>query len=49
MDGYSLHANVSLAADDREALLRLVRYGARQSFSQQQLSVKGDGRIRYAL
>jgi hypothetical protein len=49
IDGYSLHANVALAADDREGLLRLVRYGARQSFSQEHLSLLEDGRIRYAL
>jgi hypothetical protein len=49
MEGYSLHANVAVAADDREALLRLVRYGARQSFSQEYLSLLEDGRIRYEL
>jgi hypothetical protein len=49
MDGYSLHANVAIAADDREALLRVVRYGARQSFSQEHLSLLEDGRIRYEL
>jgi hypothetical protein len=47
--GFSLHANVALAADDREALLRLVRYGARQAFSQQQLAELPDGRLRYTL
>ena len=49
IDGFSLHANVALAADDREGLLRLVRYGARQSFSQEHLSVLEDGRVRYEL
>jgi hypothetical protein len=49
VDGFSLQANVALAADDREGLLRLVRYGARQSFSQEHLSLLDDGRIRYAL
>jgi hypothetical protein len=44
--GFSLHANVALAADDRKALLRLVRYGARQAFSQQQLAELPDGRLR---
>jgi hypothetical protein len=48
-DGFSLHANVALLADDREGLLRLVRYGARQSFSQEHLTLLEDGRIRYAL
>ena len=49
IDGYSLHANVALAADDRDGLLRLCRYGARQAFSQQQLSQLEDGRLRYDL
>jgi hypothetical protein len=48
-DGFSLHANVALAADDREGLLRLCRYGARQAFSQKQLSELPDGRLRYQL
>ena len=37
-DGFSLHADVDIVSSDREGLLRLARYGARQSFSQQQLS-----------
>ena len=37
-EGYSLHADVDILASDRDGLLRLVRYGARQSFSQQHLS-----------
>lgn len=48
-DGFSLHANVALAADDRQALLRLCRYGARQAFSQKQLSALADGRLCYQL
>jgi hypothetical protein len=47
--GFSLHASVALTADNREALLRLVRYGARQAFSQQQLAELPDGRLRYTL
>ena len=49
IEGYSLHANVSLAADHREGLLRLCRYGARQSFSRKQLSELEDGRLCYRL
>ena len=49
VEGFSLHADVDLAAHDREGLLRLARYGARQSFSQQHLSALPDGRLRYAL
>jgi hypothetical protein len=47
--GFSLHANVSLRARDRKGLLRLIRYGARQCFSQDRLSELPDGRIRYRL
>ena len=49
LDGFSLHANVAIAARDKEARLRIVRYGARQSFSQKQLSLLSDGRVRYDL
>jgi hypothetical protein len=48
-DGFSLHANVSLRARDRKGLLRLIRYGARQCFSQDRLSELPDGRIHYQL
>jgi hypothetical protein len=48
-EGFSLHANVAVQAHDREGLLRLCRYGARQAFSQKQLSELPDGRLRYAL
>jgi hypothetical protein len=47
--GFSLHANVSLRARDRKGLLRLIRYGARQCFSQDRLSELPDARIRYRL
>jgi len=47
--GFSLHANVTLRARDRKGLLRLIRYGARQCFSQERLSELPDGRIRYRL
>jgi hypothetical protein len=48
-DGFSLHAGVTLRATDRQGLLRLIRYGARQCFSQDRLSELPDGRIRYQL
>jgi hypothetical protein len=48
-DGFSLHAGVYLNAKDRKGLLRLIRYGARQCFSQDRLSELPDGRIRYQL
>ncbi len=47
--GFSLHANVYLRPRDRKGLLRLIRYGARQAFSQDRLSQLPDGRIRYQL
>jgi hypothetical protein len=48
-EGFSLHANVSIQAKDRAGLLRLLRYGARQSFSQKQLTELPDGRLSYTL
>jgi hypothetical protein len=48
-EGFSLHANAAVQAHDRKGLLRLCRYGARQAFSQKQLSELPDGRLRYAL
>jgi hypothetical protein len=48
-EGFSLHANVSIQAKDRDGLLRLLRYGARQSFSQKQLAELDDGRLCYTL
>jgi hypothetical protein len=47
--GFSLHANVYLRANDRQALLRLIRYGARQSFSQDRLSQCPNGTVCYQL
>jgi hypothetical protein len=48
-EGFSLHANVHIPANDREGLLRLVRYGARQAFAQEQLRELPDGRLAYTL
>jgi hypothetical protein len=31
IDGYSIHADVAVATDDRQGLARLLRYGARRS------------------
>ncbi len=44
VDGFSLHADTTVSAEDREARLRLCRYGARQSFSQKNLSLLLDRR-----
>jgi hypothetical protein len=47
--GFSLHAGQAVAADDREALERLCRYGLRAPFSQERLSRREDGRVVYEL
>ena len=49
VDGFSLHADVSVATEDRKGLARLCRYGLRSSFSQRRLSLRDDGRVRYKL
>jgi len=49
IDGFSLHANVTLRAGDQRGLRRLIRYGARQAFAEQRLSITPDGRVRYRL
>jgi len=49
LDGYSLHADVSVAADDRTGLERLLRYGARPALAQHRLSLTPAGNIRYRL
>jgi hypothetical protein len=40
-----LHANVWVAANDREGLGRLCRYVLRQPFAQEPLRRRGDGRV----
>jgi hypothetical protein len=55
--GFSLHAGVLIAANDRAALERLLRYCARPAFASERLEVLGQGdepehadeRIRYTL
>jgi len=49
VSGFSLHAATRVAADDRDGLERLLRYGLRAPFSQKRLSVLPDGRVRYEL
>jgi hypothetical protein len=49
VEGFSLHAAQSVAADDREALERLLRYGLRAPFSQERLSLSPDGKVIYRL
>jgi len=45
--GFSLHANVSIAAPDRLRLERLFRYAARPPLSMDRLEALPDGKLRY--
>jgi hypothetical protein len=47
MMGFSLHADTATAANDREGLLRLCRYGARGPVAESRLSRREDGRYAY--
>src|SRR5438128_1156117 len=49
VDGFSLHANVSVPAHDRERLERLARHCARPPIAMERLEVLKDGRMRYQL
>jgi hypothetical protein len=46
---FSLHANVTVEADDRAGRQRLIRYAARQAFASERLHLLPDGRVRYDL
>ena len=45
VDGFSLHAAVRIAADDRDRLEHLCRYVARPPFAAERLSLAPDGRV----
>jgi len=49
VDGFSLYAGTSVAAEDRAGLERLCRYGLRSSFALSRLSLLDDGRVCYRL
>jgi len=49
INGFSLHANISVGPHNRKGLERLCRYGLRSSFSLERLSVLGDGKVCYRL
>jgi hypothetical protein len=49
VSGFSVHANVSIAARDRLRLERLARYAARPAVSSERLSELPDGRLLYRL
>jgi hypothetical protein len=47
VDGFSLHANVAVAAGDRARLERLAQYCARGPIAMDRLEVAADGRLLY--
>jgi hypothetical protein len=49
VSGFSVHANVGIAARDRRRLERLARYAARPAVSTERLSELPDGRLLYRL
>jgi hypothetical protein len=49
VEGFNLHAGVAVPAGDRDGRLRLVRYGARPAYADDQFSWTSDGRIAFAL
>jgi hypothetical protein len=49
LEGFSLHANTHLHANDREGLERLCRYGARGPLAMERLSRSEDGRLAYRM
>jgi hypothetical protein len=49
LEGFSLHANTHLHANDRQGLERLCRYGARGALALERMSRAEDGRIAYRM
>jgi hypothetical protein len=49
VDGYSVHANVVIGADDRRGLEHLLGYGLRPAFALSRLRLLADGRVAYQL
>jgi len=49
VDGFSVHANVSIEARDRTRLERLCRYAGRPAVATERLSALPDGRLLYRL
>lgn len=49
LEGFSLHANTAVAADNRLGLEKLCSYGMRPAFSHERLSLTDDGRVRLEL
>src|SRR5262249_12497741 len=49
LDGFDLHANVWVSANDRAGVERLCRYVLRPPFAQERLRLRGDGRVALEL
>ncbi|ADO69843.1 Transposase, IS801/IS1294 [Stigmatella aurantiaca DW4/3-1] len=49
LEGFSLHSNTHLHANDRQGLERLCRYGARGALALERLSRAEDGRIAWRM
>ena len=49
LEGFDLHANVWVSANDRAGVERLCRYVLRPPFAQERLRLRGDGRIALEL
>jgi Putative transposase len=49
LDGFDLHANVRVSANDRAGVERLARCVLRPPFAQERLRLRGDGRIALEL
>ena len=49
LQGFSLHADTHLHQNDREALERLCRYGARGPLCLERLTRRSDGKLEYRL
>lgn len=49
LDGFTLHADLAIRANDRAGLKRALRYGLRPPLSQKRLSLTPDGKVRLSL
>ena len=49
LDGFDLHTNVWVPANDRAGVERLCRYVLRPPFAQERLRLRGDGRVALEL
>jgi len=49
LDGFDLHANACVSANDRAGVERLCRYVLRPPFAQERLRLRGDGRVALEL